>query len=306
MGGRRKRHYAYAFEYLVSGTNFPNVKFLIDRRRDRLYWERGRSKDMLCDVMLVSDTTMISEDVPSINTGMRGLAYLEVKVTGPDKDLHSGHYGGAIANPINVLCSMIARLIDEKGRITVKGFYDDVVELSAEDRALLGRAPFDPEHFKKSIGVSDLAGEEGYSTWKGPGSGPAERKRDMGRLYRRRCQDRTAFYAKAKISMRLVPNQDHKEYPACSPHIFTSLAPSGVKVEVQEHHGGQGFWPHIVASYQAARGCRTGIRVDPVPSGEEAAFPYLPSWKASSMRPRCLWVSDWNVIPYIPPMKVTC
>jgi len=135
-------------------------------------WAREYRDMLACDVILVSDTTMISEEVPSINCGMRGLAYVEVKVTGPDKDLHSGHYGGAVTNPLNALCEMIASLIDEKGKVTVKGFYDDVIELSAEDRTMLARAPFNAEHYKSSIGVNDLRGEEGYSTLERTGIRP--------------------------------------------------------------------------------------------------------------------------------------
>ena len=273
-----------AFEYLVSRNELPcNVKFLIEGEEEigspsLGAWAR-ENKDMLaCDVMLVSDTTMISEDVPSINTGMRGLAYLEVKVTGPDKDLHSGHYGGAIANPINVLCSMVARLIDEKGRITVKGFYDDVVELSAEDRALLGRAPFDPEHFKKSIGVSDLAGEEGYSTLERTGIRPCLDVNGIwGGYTGEGAKTVLPSYAKAKISMRLVPNQDHKKISRLFASHFTSLAPSGVKVEVQEHHGGQGFLAPISSPvYQAAaKAVGQVYGVDPVPSRGGGSIPIL-------------------------------
>ena len=241
-----------AFEYLVSRNELPcNVKFLIEGEEEigspsLGAWAR-ENKDMLaCDVMLVSDTTMISEDVPSINTGMRGLAYLEVKVTGPDKDLHSGHYGGAIANPINVLCSMIARLIDEKGRITVKGFYDDVVELSAEDRALLGRAPFDPEHFKKSIGVSDLAGEEGYSTLERTGIRPCL---DVNGIWGGYTGEgaKTVIPSKAfaKISMRLVPYQTPEEITEKFTKYFEKIAPANVKVKVNPHHGGM---PYVLPS----------------------------------------------------------
>ena len=156
-----------AFEYLVRENKLQhNIKFILEGEEEigspsLSEWAKEHKDLLACDVILVSDTTMIDEKVPSINCGMRGLAYVEVKVTGPDKDLHSGHYGGAVSNPINVLCDMISSLIDKDGHITVEGFYDDVVELSAEDRALLAKAPFNIDEYKKSLDIDEVRGEKG-------------------------------------------------------------------------------------------------------------------------------------------------
>ncbi|NLF81914.1 MAG: dipeptidase [Bacteroidales bacterium] len=273
-----------AFEYLVSTGQLPcNVKFLIEGEEEigspsLGAWARENKELLACDVMLVSDTTMISEEVPSINTGMRGLAYVEVKVTGPDKDLHSGHYGGAIANPINTLCSMIAQLIDEKGRITVKGFYDDVIELSAADREMLARAPFNLEHYKKSIGVGEVTGEAGYSTLERTGIRPCLDVNGIwGGYTGEGAKTVLPSYACAKISMRLVPNQDHKKIARLFAEHFKSLAPASVKVEVKEHHGGQGFLAPISSPMYkaAAKAVEDVYGVEPVPSRGGGSIPIL-------------------------------
>lgn len=273
-----------AFEYLVSRNELPcNVKFLLEGEEEigspSLKEWAVQNKDMLaCDVILVSDTTMISEEVPSINTGMRGLAYMEVKVTGPDKDLHSGHYGGAIANPINVLCGMIDQLIDKQGRITVKGFYDDVVELSPEDRAMLARAPFDLEQYKKSVGVGDVTGEAGYSTLERTGIRPCLDVNGIwGGYTGEGAKTVLPSYACAKISMRLVPNQDHKKIARLFAEHFKSLAPATVSVEVKEHHGGQGFLAPISSPMYKAAAKAVGqvYGIEPVPSRGGGSIPIL-------------------------------
>ena len=273
-----------AFEYLVSTGQLPcNVKFLIEGEEEigspsLGAWARENKELLACDVILVSDTTMISEEVPSINTGMRGLAYVEVKVTGPDKDLHSGHYGGAIANPVNTLCSMIAQLIDEKGRITVKGFYDDVVELSDADRAMLARAPFDLEHYKRSIGVGDVSGEAGYSTLERTGIRPCLDVNGIwGGYTGEGAKTVLPSYACAKISMRLVPNQDHKKIARLFTEHFRSLAPASVTVEVKEHHGGQGFLAPISSPVYKAAAKAVGevYGTEPVPSRGGGSIPIL-------------------------------
>ena len=167
-----------AFEYLVrTGQLRHNVKFIFEGEEEigspsLPKWVMENRDLLSANVILVSDTTMISDKVPSINCGMRGLSYLEVSVTGPNKDLHSGHYGGAVANPINVLCGMIASLIDEDGRVTIPGFYDKVVELSDEDRAQLARAPFDLEEYKAFLDIDDVRGEKGYTTMERTGIRP--------------------------------------------------------------------------------------------------------------------------------------
>jgi len=224
---------------------------------------------LACDVMLVSDTTMISEKVPSITTGMRGLAYMEVKVTGPDKDLHSGHYGGAVANPINVLCGMVDRLIDDKGRVTIPGFYDNVVELTAEERAMLGRAPFNEKEYMESIGVQALTGEEGFTPLERTGIRPCLDVNGIwGGYIAEGAKTVLPSFAKAKISMRLVPNQDHKVIAQLFAKHFKSLAPAGVTVEIEEHHGGQGFLAPITSPFYkaAARAVEEVYGIEPVPS----------------------------------------
>jgi len=264
-----------AFEYMLrTGRLHHNVKFIFEGEEevgsDSLPKWMASHKEMLkADVCLVSDTTMISDKVPSINCGMRGLAYLEVKVTGPNKDLHSGHYGGAVANPINTLCDMISSLIDADGRITVPGFYDKVVELSAGDRAQLARAPFDMDEYKAFLDIDEVKGEKGYTTLERTGIRP--------------CLDVCGIWggytgvgsktvlpseAHAKISMRLVPNQSSEEITALFKKHFESIAPAYVKVEVTPLHGGDGFLIPISSdAYKAAsRAMGEVYGVEPVPS----------------------------------------
>ena len=264
-----------AFEYLcATGKLAHNVKFIFEGEEEigspsLPAWVRGHKDLLAADVILVSDTTMISDKVPSINCGMRGLSYLEVKVTGPNKDLHSGHFGGAVANPIHVLCEMIAALHDSDGRVAVPGFYDKVVELSAADRALLNRAPFDLEEYKAFLDIADVRGEKGYNT--------------LERTAIRPCLDVCGIWggytgtgaktvlpsvAHAKISMRLVPNQDSKEITRLFADHFKALAPKCVKVEVSPCEGGDGFLiPLSSPAYKAAsRAMAEVYGVDPVPA----------------------------------------
>lgn len=264
-----------AFEYmLASGKLRHNVKFLFEGEEEigspsLPAWIRAHKKLLKADICLVSDTTMISEKVPSINCGMRGLSYLEVKVIGPNKDLHSGHYGGAVANPIQVLCEMISKLIDEDGRVTVPGFYDKVVELSKADRKMLAKAPFDLKEYKEFLDVKELRGEKGYTPLERTGIRP--------------CLDVCGIYggytgqgaktvlpseASAKISMRLVPNQRSSEITKLFAKYFKSLAPKCVKVEVKQHEGGDGFLIPITSSaYKAAsRAIAEVYGIEPVPS----------------------------------------
>lgn len=273
-----------AMEYLLNKNELPcNVKFLIEGEEEigspsLAKWSEDYKELLACDLILVSDTTMISEQVPSINCGMRGLAYVEVKVTGPNKDLHSGHYGGAIANPINTLCEMIASLIDEKGRVTVKGFYDDVVEVSAEDRAMLARAPFDFEEFKHSIGVDNVKGEEGFSTLERIGIRPCLDVCGItGGYTGEGAKTVLPSYAQAKISMRLVPNQDYRKITQLFVDHIKSIAPAGVNVETMIHHGGQGFLTPITsAGYKAASKAVAEVYgIEPVPSRGGGSIPVL-------------------------------
>lgn len=273
-----------AFEYLVrTGQLRHNVKFILEGEEEigspSLAKWAAEHKDMLAaSVILVSDTTMISDKVPSINCGMRGLAYLEVKVTGPNKDLHSGHYGGAVANPINVLCDMISSLIDKDGRITVKGFYDDVVELSDEDRRMLARAPFDLDEYKSFLGIDEVKGEKGYSTLERTGIRPCLDVCGIwGGFTGEGSKTVLPSEAHAKISMRLVPNQNCEKISRLFKEHFLAIAPPYVKVEVKECHGGNGFLiPISSPAYKAAAKAMGEVYgVEPVPSRGGGSIPIL-------------------------------
>lgn len=273
-----------AFEYLVrSGKLRHNVKFIFEGEEEigspsLAKWAEANKERLAASVILVSDTTMISDKVPSINCGMRGLAYLEVKVTGPNKDLHSGHYGGAVANPINVLCDMISSLIDKDGRITVKGFYDNVVELSSADRAQLARAPFDLEEYKHFLGINEVKGEKGYTTLELTGIRPCLDVCGIwGGFIGEGSKTVLPSEAHAKISMRLVPNQDSETISRLFTEHFLSIAPPYVKVEVRPCHGGNGFLiPISSKAYQAAsRAMAEVYGTDPVPSRGGGSIPIL-------------------------------
>lgn len=264
-----------AFEYMVrSGKLRHNVKFMLEGEEEigspsLPAWISAHKDILKADVCLVSDTTMISEAVPSINCGMRGLSYLEVKVTGPNKDLHSGHYGGAVANPINVLCEMIASLIDEDGRVTVPGFYDKVVELSAEDRTMLARAPFDMDEYKKFLDIADVRGEKGFSTMERTGIRPCLDVCGIwGGYTGEGAKTVLPSEAHAKISMRLVPNQLSSEITRLFKEHFIRIAPECVKVEVKECEGGDGFLIPISSdAYKAASEAIAEVYgIEPVPS----------------------------------------
>ncbi|MDP3397621.1 MAG: dipeptidase [Bacteroidales bacterium] len=273
-----------AFEYLVKTNQLKcNVKFIIDGEEEigspsLPEWAIAHKEMLACDDILVSDTTMIDEKIPSINVGMRGLAYLEVEVNGPNKDLHSGHYGGAIANPVNVLCGMIDKLIDEKGRITVKGFYDDVVELTKAEREMLGRAPFNEEEFKHFLDIDAVTGEEGYTTMERTGIRPCLDVNGIwGGYTGEGAKTVLPSKATAKISMRIVPNQDNKKIAKLFEEHFISLAPKGVKVKVTPHHGGQGFLCPISSTVykSAARAIGEVYGIEPVPSRGGGSIPVL-------------------------------
>ena len=273
-----------AFEYLVKeGKQRHNIKFILEGEEEigspsLAAWAREHKDMLACDIMLVSDTTMISEEVPSINCGMRGLSYVEVEVTGPNKDLHSGHYGGAVVNPINALCKMVDSLIDGKGRITVKGFYDDVVELSMEDRAMFARAPFNMEEYKKFLDIDEVAGEEGYSTLERTGIRPCLDVNGIwGGFIGEGAKTVLPSKAHAKISMRLVPNQDCEKISELFKAHFESIAPAGVKVKVTPHHGGNGFLIPISSdAYKAASKAMEEVYgIEPVPSRGGGSIPIL-------------------------------
>lgn len=267
-----------AFEYLVKTKQLPcNVKFMIEGEEEVGSPNLGpwceENKELLKgDIILVSDTGMIAPDIPSITTGLRGLSYWQVEVTGPNRDLHSGLFGGAVANPINVLCKMIAQMQDEKGKITIPGFYDDVMEVSAEERELLGRAPFNLEEYKAAIDIAEVCGEEGYTTSERTGIRPSFDVCGIWGGYQGEGA-KTVLPSKAfaKVSTRLVPNQDNEKIAILFKKHFESIAPKSVKVVVTPLHGGQGYvCPIDLPAYKAAEKAYTqvfGKRPVPVRSG---------------------------------------
>lgn len=252
--------HAKAFEYLVKNDLLKvNVKFLIEGEEEigspSLPAFCEANKELLAaDVILVSDTSMIAPDIPSITTGLRGIAYWEVEVTGPEMDLHSGLFGGAVANPINVLSKMIAQLTDEDGRITIPKFYDDVKEISTEERKKMAEAPYDEAAYKSAIGVQALFGERGYTTNERTGIRPSLDVCGIwGGYIGEGAKTVLPSKAYAKVSTRLVPDQDHKKITQLFKSYFESVAPPYVKVKVTPLHGGQGYvCPINMPAYQAA------------------------------------------------------
>lgn len=264
-----------AFEYLLrSGRLHHNVKFMFEGEEEigspsLPDWIRAHKKMLSADVCLVSDTTMISEKVPSINCGMRGLSYLEVKVTGPGKDLHSGHYGGAVANPIIVLSEMIASLHDADGKVAVPGFYDKVVELSRKDRSMLARAPFNLKEYMNFLNIKAVRGEKGYSTLERTGIRPCLDVCGIwGGYTGEGAKTVIPSEASAKISMRLVPYQRSSEITRLFARHFKRIAPKCVRVEVKKCEGGDGFLIPITSdAYKAASRAITEVYgIEPVPS----------------------------------------
>jgi acetylornithine deacetylase/succinyl-diaminopimelate desuccinylase-like protein len=230
------------------------------------------------DVVLISDTSMIAHDIPSIDTGLRGLSYVEVEVTGPNRDLHSGVYGGAVANPINILAKMIASMHDENNHITIPGFYNDVLELTAEERTELNKAPFDLDAYKKDLDIADVRGEKGYNTLERTGIRPTL---DVNGIWGGYIGEgaKTVLPSKAfaKISMRLVPNQNSDKITELFKKHFESIAPAGVKVEVRPHHGGEPVvTPTDSPAYlAAARAMETTFGKKPVPTRGGGSIPIV-------------------------------
>ncbi|MFK7834079.1 MAG: dipeptidase [Winogradskyella sp.] len=249
-----------AMEYMTSQNELPcNVKFMIEGEEEvgsvNLAKFVAAHRDKLKnDVILISDTGMIAKDVPSITTGLRGLSYVEVEVTGPNRDLHSGLYGGAVANPINVLTKMIASLHDENNHITIPGFYDRVENLSDAERAEMAKAPFSLDAYKKSLDIDAVYGETGYSTNERNSIRPTLDVNGIwGGYTGEGAKTVIASKAYAKISMRLVPNQDWEDITKLFKTHFESIAPKGVTVKVTPHHGGQGYVTPIDSiGYKAA------------------------------------------------------
>jgi acetylornithine deacetylase/succinyl-diaminopimelate desuccinylase-like protein len=280
--------HAKAFELMVKTGTLPcNVKFMIEGEEEIGSPNLGKwcieNKERLkADIILVSDTSMIAADIPSITTGLRGLAYWQVEVTGPDRDLHSGLFGGAVANPINVLCGMIAGMTEKNGRITIPGFYDDVLEVSAKERELLAGAPFDEEEYKKAIGVEELAGEKGYSPAERTGIRPSF---DVCGIWGGYTGEgaKTVLPSKAfaKISTRLVPNQDHEKIAELFKQHFESIAPKSVKVEVTPLHGGPSYLcPIDIPAYKAAEKAFTEVYgKPPVPVRSGGSIPIISAFE---------------------------
>lgn len=249
-----------AFEYMVkTGALKHNIKFIFEGEEEigspSLNAFLCEHKELLkADVILVSDTSMLGAELPSLTTGLRGLAYWEVEVTGPNRDLHSGHFGGAVANPINVLCEMIAKMTDADGRITIPHFYDDVEELSPEERSMIASIPFDEEAYKRAIDVDALRGEKGYATLERNSCRPSFDVCGIWGGYTGEGS-KTVLPSKAyaKLSCRLVAHQSHEKISQLFADYFTSIAPECVRVKVTPMHGGEGYvCPITLPAYKAA------------------------------------------------------
>ena len=249
-----------ALEFMTKTNQLPcNVKFMIEGEEEvgsvnLSKFVKSNQEKLKNDIILISDTGMIANDVPSITTGLRGLSYVEVEVTGPNRDLHSGLYGGAVANPINILTKMIASMHDENNHITIPGFYDKVENLTKEERAEMAKAPFSLENYKKALDIEAVYGETGYTTNERNSIRPTLDVNGIwGGYTGEGAKTVIASKAHAKISMRLVPHQDWEEITKLFKTHFESMAPKGVKVKVTPHHGGQGYvTPINTIGYQAA------------------------------------------------------
>lgn len=273
-----------AFEFMIATGKLPcNVKFMIEGEEEvgseSLGWFVAQNKEKLAnDVILISDTGMISNSQPSITTGLRGLSYVEVEITGPNRDLHSGLYGGAVANPINILAKMIASMHDENNHITIPGFYDDVQELSAEERAAMAEAPFSLTEYKEALDLEDVYGEKGYTTNERTSIRPTL---DVNGIWGGYTGEgaKTVIGAKAyaKISMRLVPDQDWKKITELFARHFENIAPKGVTVKVTPHHGGQAYvTPVDSIGYKAAsKAYETTFGITPIPQRDGGSIPIV-------------------------------
>jgi len=251
---------AKAFEYLVSNNLLKhNIKFILEGEEEVGSPSLGafceQHKELLkSDIILVSDTSMLSAELPSLTTGLRGLAYWQIELTGPNHDLHSGHFGGAVANPINVLCKLLADVTNEDGRIQVPGFYDDVDDIPEEERKMVAEIPFDLEKYKKSIDVEELFGEKGYSTIERNGFRPSFDICGIWGGYTGKGS-KTVIPSKAyaKISCRLVPHQEHEKISQLVVDYFKKVAPKTVKIDIQPLHGGEAYvCPITLPAYKAA------------------------------------------------------
>ncbi len=273
-----------ALEVMVKTNTLPcNIKFMIEGEEEvgssnlGKFLESNKEK-LKADIVLVSDTSMISMEHPSLETGLRGLAYMEVEVVGPNRDLHSGVYGGAVANPINILCKMIASLHDENNHITIPEFYNKVQNLSDAERTALNNAPFDLNEYKKDLGVNEVWGEKGYTTLERTGIRPTLDVNGIwGGYTGEGAKTVLPSKANAKISMRLVPDQNSDEIAAIFQKHFEGIAPDYVKVTVTAHHGGEPVvTPTDSVAYKAAaEAIKTSFGKDPIPTRGGGSIPII-------------------------------
>lgn len=273
-----------AFEAMMKTGELPcNAKFMIEGEEEvgsvnlGVFIKENKAR-LKADIILVSDTGMLGNDTPSITTGLRGLSYVEVEVTGPNRDLHSGLYGGCVANPINILTKMIASLHDENNHITIPGFYADVVELSMEERAEMAKAPYSEEKYKKALDIDAVYGEAGFST---PERGSIRPTLDVNGIWGgytgEGAKTVIASKAYAKISMRLVPNQEPEKITELFKNHFESIAPAGVKVVVNPHHGGEPVVTPIdsIAYKSAAKAYEETFGTTPIPVRSGGSIPII-------------------------------
>jgi len=277
-----------AFEYLVKTGQMPcRVKFIFEGEEEigspSLESFIEKHKELLkCDIILVSDTSMIGKDTPSITTGLRGLAYWQIEVDGPNRDLHSGHFGGAVKNPLNALCEMLAKVVDDKGKITIPGFYDKVLPIPEEERQMISQIPFSEDKYKQAIDVDDVFGEEGYSTLERNSCRPSFDICGMWGGYTGEGS-KTVLPSKAfaKVSCRLVANQDHEEISRAFADYIQQIAPKGVRVKVTPMHGGQGYvCPIDIPAYKAAeKGFEIAFGKRPLAARRGGSIPIISSFE---------------------------
>ncbi|TXB64900.1 dipeptidase [Phaeodactylibacter luteus] len=273
-----------AFEAMAATGSLPcNVKFMIEGEEEvgsanlGIFCRENQEK-LSCDTILISDTSIIDNEVPSITVGLRGMSYLEVEVVGPNRDLHSGVYGGGVANPINVLCDMISSLMDADKHITIPGFYDEVVELTAAEREKLNEAPFSLDQYKEDLDIGDVQGEKGYSTLERVSIRPTLDVNGIwGGYIGEGAKTVLPSKASAKISMRLVPNQRPEVITRLFQEHFERIAPASVKVKVKPHHGGEpAVTPTDTPEYMAAsKAMEKSFGKTPIPTREGGSIPIV-------------------------------
>ena len=277
-----------AFEYMVkTGQMRCNVKFIFEGEEEigspSLEAFLEEHKDLLqADIILVSDTSMIGKETPSITTGLRGLAYWQIEVDGPNRDLHSGHFGGAVKNPVNALCEMLAQIVDKDGRITIPGFYDDVLPIPEEERAMIAQIPFSQEKYNTAIDVDDVFGEKGYSTLERNSCRPSF---DICGIWGGYTGEgsKTVLPSKAfaKVSCRLVANQDHEKISQTFINYLQTIKPNGVRLTVTPMHGGQGYvCPIDIPAYKAAeKGFEVAFGKRPLAARRGGSIPIIAAFE---------------------------